>query len=208
MIETAIHAFVTLFVIVDPISVAPIFLVLSERLTMRQRTRVALNATVIATVILIIFAFGGDYLFRVLGISIAAFSIAGGALLFLLAIDMVLVKRTGLRSTTVVEDREAESREDITVFPMAIPLIAGPGAIASILLLMSRAESDPLRQAVTIGVLIAVMAVAAGILIAAGWTVRLLGVTGVNVLSRVFGIILAALAIQFILNGLQASGLG
>ena len=208
MIETAIHAFVTLFVIVDPISVAPIFLVLSERLTMRQRTRVALNATVIATVILIIFAFGGDYLFRVLGISIAAFSIAGGALLFLLAIDMVLVKRTGLRSTTVVEDREAESREDITVFPMAIPLIAGPGAIASILLLMSRAENDPLRQAVTIGVLIAVMAVAAGILIAAGWTVRLLGVTGVNVLSRVFGIILAALAIQFILNGLQASGLG
>ena len=208
MIETAIHAFVTLFVIVDPISVAPIFLVLSERLTMRQRTRVALNATLIATVILIIFAFGGDYLFRVLGISIAAFSIAGGALLFLLAIDMVLVKRTGLRSTTVVEDREAESREDITVFPMAIPLIAGPGAIASILLLMSRAENDPLRQAVTIGVLIAVMAVAAGILIAAGWTVRLLGVTGVNVLSRVFGIILAALAIQFILNGLQASGLG
>ena len=208
MIETAIHAFVTLFVIVDPISVAPIFLVLSERLTLRQRTRVALNATLIATVILIIFAFGGDYLFRVLGISIGAFSIAGGALLFLLAIDMVLVKRTGLRSTTVVEDREAESREDITVFPMAIPLIAGPGAIASILLLMSRAESDPLRQAVTIGVLIAVMAVAAGILIAAGWTVRLLGVTGVNVLSRVFGIILAALAIQFILNGLQASGLG
>lgn len=207
MIETLIHAFVTLFVIVDPISVGAIFLGLSNRFTEAQRRRVALKATLIATVVLLLFAFGGEYLFRMLGISISAFSIAGGALLFLLAIDMVLVKRTGLSSTTVVEDREAESREDITVFPMAIPLIAGPGSMTSMLLLMSRAEDQPLEQAAIVGVLFVVMAVTAGTLGAAGHLVRVLGITGVNVVGRVFGIILAALAIQFILNGIQTSGL-
>jgi len=207
MIDTAVHAFVTLFVIVDPISVGAIFLGLSDRFSAEQRRRVALNATIIATVVLLLFAFGGEYLFRLLGISISAFSIAGGALLFLLAIDMVLAKRTGLRSTTVVEDREAESKDDITVFPLAIPLIAGPGALTSILLLMGQAEPDILKQATVIGVVVVVMALTAVFLRAAGAMVHVLGVTGVNVIGRVFGIILAALAIQYILNGVKSSGL-
>lgn len=207
MIEIAAHAFVTLFVIVDPISVGAIFLGLSDRLTEHQRRHVALNATIIATVVLLLFAFGGEYLFRLLGISISAFSIAGGALLFLLAIDMVLAKRTGLRSTTVSEDREAESKDDITVFPLAIPLIAGPGALTSILLLMGQAEPNLWKQGTVIAVVIVVMALTAVFLRAAGAMVRLLGVTGVNVIGRVFGIILAALAIQYILNGLKSSGL-
>jgi MarC family membrane protein len=207
MIDTAVHAFVTLFVIIDPISVGAIFLGLSDRFSAEQRRRVALNATIIATVVLLLFAFGGEYLFRLLGISISAFSIAGGALLFLLAIDMVLAKRTGLRSTTVVEDREAESKDDITVFPLAIPLIAGPGALTSILLLMGQAEPDILKQATVIGVVVVVMALTAVFLRAAGAMVHVLGVTGVNVIGRVFGIILAALAIQYILNGVKSSGL-
>ena len=206
MIEIAVHAFITLFVIVDPISVGAIFLGLTERHDHAQRRRVAVNATMIATIVLLAFAFGGEYLFRMLGISISAFSIAGGALLFLLAIDMVLAKRTGLRSTTVIEDREAEAREDVTVFPMAIPLIAGPGAMTSILLLMNQTEDDPLKQGAVIAVLVFVMALTVGFLIAAGAMVRVLGVTGVNVIGRVFGIILAALAIQYILNGLQLIG--
>lgn len=207
MIETTVHAFVTLFVIIDPIGVSAIFLGLAGTMPPAERRRVAVHATTIATVVLLIFAFGGDFLFRALGISIPAFSIAGGALLFLLAIDMVFVKRTGLSSTTVIEDREAASRDDITVFPLAIPLLSGPGAMASILLLMGNVEGQPLLQAAVVGVLLAVMALACATLMGAGIVVRLLGITGVNVIGRVFGIIVAALAIQFILNGIERSGL-
>lgn len=207
MIETLVHAFVTLFVIVDPIGVAAIFTGLSGTMPAPERRRVALNGTVIATGVILVFAFAGEYLFRALGISISAFSIAGGALLFLLAINMVLVQRTGLSSTTVSEDREAVSKDDITVFPLAIPLLAGPGALTSILLLMSRVEGNLPAQIGIVGVVLMVMALAAVALMSSSRLVHLLGVTGVNVIGRVFGIILAALAVQFILNGIRTSGL-
>lgn len=207
MIETLTHAFVTLFVIVDPIGVAAIFVGLSGTLPPSERRRVALKGTVIATGVILAFAFAGDYLFHALGISISAFGIAGGALLFLLAINMVLVQRTGLSSTTLSEDREAASKDDITVFPLAIPLLAGPGALTSILLLMNGIEGDLLAQAGLIGVVLVVMGLAAATLMSASQLLRLLGITGVNVIGRVFGIILAALAIQFILNGIKTSGL-
>ncbi len=206
MINTLIHAFVTLFVIADPVGIAPIFLALTMGSDDQYRKRMAVRGTVIATVVLFVFAFGGDYLFRALGVSIPAFSIAGGALLFLLAIDMVLARRTGLRSTTVSEDREAGSKEDISVFPLAIPLIAGPGALTSILLLMERTNHDVMQQAGIIAVLLAVMGTNYIALAYAHHVTRLLGVTGVNVVGRVFGIILAAVAVQFILNGIERSG--
>lgn len=207
MLEALFHAFITLFVIVDPIGVAAVFLSLTAGGDEAFRIRMARRGTVTATVVLLVFAFVGEYLFRLLGITLPAFSIAGGVLLFLLAIDMVLVRRTGLRSTTVSEDREAGAKEDISVFPLAIPLIAGPGALTSILLLMTRTEGTPLLQAAVLAVLLAVMVITYGVLRFAGAMVRYLGVTGVNVVGRVLGIILAALAVQFILNGLAGSRL-
>ena len=126
MIEILFHAFITLLVIVDPVSVGAIFMSLTLGGDAAYRRGMAIRGTAIATGVLLVFAVVGEYLFRALGISLAAFSIAGGVLLFLLAIDMVLVRRTGLRTTTVSEDREAGHKEDISVFPLAIPLIAGP----------------------------------------------------------------------------------
>jgi len=207
MTETLIHAFITLFVIADPFGIAPIFLALTAGSDEPYKKRMAVRGVAIATIVMLVFAFVGDYLFRALGVSIEAFSIAGGALLFLLAIDMVLARRTGLRSTTVSEDREAGSKEDISVFPLAIPLIAGPGALTSILLLMERTNHDVLLQAGVIAVLLIVMGLNYVALSYARYLNRLLGVTGVNVVGRVFGIILAALAVQFIMNGIQRSGL-
>ncbi|MFZ0694910.1 MAG: MarC family protein [Alphaproteobacteria bacterium] len=207
MIDVVVHAFVTLFVIVDPIAVAAIFIGLTQGGDDGYRRRMAVRGTVIAAIVLLVFAFVGEYLFLALGITLPAFSIAGGALLFLLAIDMVLARRSGLRSTTVSEEREADQKEDISVFPLAIPLITGPGALTSVLLLMERNSGNPLRQFAVVGVVVLVMALTYAALIYASKMTRLLGVTGVNVVGRIFGIILAALAVQFILNGLKGSGL-
>jgi multiple antibiotic resistance protein len=207
MAETVFHAFITFFVIVDPIGIGPIFVSLTLGENDAYRRRMAFRGTVIATVVLFAFAFVGEYLFKALGITLAAFSIAGGVLLFLLAIDMVLARRTGLRSTTLSEDREAGHKEDISVFPLAIPLIAGPGALTSVLLLMARSEHEPLLQAAILGVLLVVMVLTLVFLIAATYVMKYLGVTGVNVVSRVLGIILAALAVQLIVDGIRESGL-
>lgn len=207
MAETVFHAFITFFVIVDPIGIGPIFVSLTLGEDDAYRRRMAFRGTVIATVVLFTFAFVGEYLFKALGITLAAFSIAGGVLLFLLAIDMVLARRTGLRSTTLSEDREAGHKEDISVFPLAIPLIAGPGALTSVLLLMARSEHEPLLQAAILGVLLVVMVLTLVFLIAATYVMKYLGVTGVNVVSRVLGIILAALAVQLIVDGIRESGL-
>jgi len=207
MINVVVHAFVTLFVIVDPIAVAAIFIGLTHGGDDSYRRRMAVRGTAIAAIVLLVFAFVGEYLFRALGITLPAFSIAGGALLFLLAIDMVLARRSGLRSTTVSEEREADQKEDISVFPLAIPLITGPGALTSVLLLMEKNSGDLILDVAVVGVVLAVMALTYAALAYATSVTRLLGVTGVNVVGRVFGIILAALAVQFILNGLKGSGL-
>jgi multiple antibiotic resistance protein len=207
MAETVFHAFITFFVIIDPVGIGPVFMGLTLGEDQAHRRRTAVRGTVIATVVLFTFAFVGEPLFRALGITLAAFSIAGGVLLFLLAIDMVLARRTGLRSTTLSEDREAGHKEDISVFPLAIPLIAGPGALTSVLLLMARTEHDPLLQAAVLGVLLVVMLLTLLLLILAAHAVKYLGVTGINVVSRVLGIILAALAVQLIVDGIAATEL-
>ncbi len=207
MINVVVHAFVTLFVIVDPIAVAAIFIGLTQGGDDGYRRHMAVRGTVIAAIVLLVFAFVGQYLFLALGITLPAFSIAGGALLFLLAIDMVLARRSGLRSTTVSEEREADQKEDISVFPLAIPLITGPGALTSVLLLMERTSGNLILQFAVLGVVVVVMALTYAALAYASKMTRLLGITGVNVVGRVFGIILAALAVQFILDGLKGSGL-
>jgi len=203
MFDAAIAAFVTFFVTIDPIGVAPIFVALTGHATAHERRGMALRAPAIAALILLVFAVVGNAFLGWLGVSLAAVRIAGGALLFLLSIDMVLARRSGLRATTAAEDAEAIDREDPTVFPLAIPLIAGPGAITSVILLIGRYQGDVTMQGLVVAVMLAVIGLMLLSLLMAARITRLLGVTGVNVLSRVLGIVLAALAVQLIIDGVD-----
>lgn len=205
MIEQILHDIVALLVIIDPVGSAAIFAALLRGAPEPFRRRVACRATLIAGILILAFAFIGAPLLAALGITLPAFRIAGGVLLFLLAVDMVFARPSGIRYPTAREEEEAEHRADISVFPLAFPLLAGPGALTSIVLLMSRAQS-PLEAAAVILALIVVMAATLALLLSAAQVVRLLGVTGTNVIGRVLGIILAALAAQYVLDGI-AQGL-
>jgi multiple antibiotic resistance protein len=202
MIDTLIASFVTLFVIIDPVGVTPMFVSLTANDTAEARRRIAVRGTAIAAVILFAFALGGEPFLRALGIGLPAFRIAGGILLMLLAIDMVMVRHSGLRVTTESEEDECSHRADVSIFPLAIPLIAGPGALTSVVLLMGKAHGDWALQSATLAVLLVVLALMLVCLITASQVVRVLGQTGVNVLTRVFGMITAALAVQFVIDGL------
>jgi multiple antibiotic resistance protein len=209
MRESLLHAFVTLFVVIDPIGQIGAFVALTHGHSPRERRAMAIRAVLIAAAVLYAFALLGEALLRALGISLPALKIAGGVLLFLLAIDMIfaLDTGTGIRTTTSQELAEAERRRDISVFPLAIPLIAGPGAFTSVTLLVARAEGDPWQLGLLLVLLAAVLGLNLLFLLAATGMMRLLGVTGANVIGRVLGILLAALAVQFVLNGLGESGL-
>jgi multiple antibiotic resistance protein len=164
----------------------------------------AWRGTVIATIILFAFAVSGGGLLRVLGIGVAAFQIAGGLLLFLLAVEMVFARQTGIRSTTERERLESEAKKDISVFPLAVPLIAGPGALTTVLLTVGERGDDPAVIGVVLGVVLLVLSITLTALLLAVHITKLIGETGANVVSRVLGIVLAALAVQFVLDGLTA----
>ena len=202
--DLLLNAFVTLIVVVDPVSLVPIFGALTQQETEAERRRIAIKGVAIAAAVLVVFTLIGNALLSVLGISLSAFRVAGGVLLFLLAIDMVLVRDSGLRSTTVREQAEAAQRQDISVFPLAIPLIGGPGAITTMLLLNGRSDNLWVTFAL-LGVLMAVLALALLSLLLTGRLLKLIGVTGSGVVSRVLGVLLAALAVQFIVDGLRMS---
>lgn len=202
LVELTIYAFVTFFVVLDPVGMGPIFVSITRGETPEWRKTMAIRGTMIAAAILVVFAVVGDFLLRALGVSIAAFRIAGGILLFLAAMDMLFARATPLRRTTEREEAEAESKRDISVFPLAIPLIAGPGGLTSIILLTGRAGGDPLAVGAVMATLAVVLAIMLAVLLAADRVTRLLGETGTNVVSRVLGIILAALAVQFVIDGI------
>lgn len=204
MIELLFDTFIILFVVVDPLGLAPMFAALTRDDTPRQRRRLALRGVLIAGGILVTFVLVGDALLRALGIGVPAFQIAGGVLLFLLAVDMLFARHSGLRSTTEREQREAAQRKDISVFPLAIPLIAGPGALTTVLLMVGEQGDNPAVIGATLVVVVLVLAMALGSLLLSGPLLRLIGETGANVVSRVLGVVLAALAAQYILDGLQA----
>jgi multiple antibiotic resistance protein len=203
MTETLVAAFVTLFVAIEPLSTAAVFASLIADAAPRERRRTALRGVVISAIVLFAFAFGGEPLLGALGIELSAFRIAGGILLLLVSIDMVMARPSGLRAATPGELEESGTRQDISVFPLAIPLIAGPGALTAIVLLMSEGAGNIALQAAIVAVLLAILAVTLLCLLAAAQIVRLLGETGVNVVSRVSGIILAALAVQFVIDGVR-----
>ena len=205
MLETVITAFVTFFVVIDPIGMVPLFMTVAAGLDPDSRRAAALKGTFAAAVILVLAGFVGEVALRSLGISIAAFRIAGGVLLLLLAVDMVFARHSGLRSTTADEESESEHRTDIAYVPLAVPLVAGPGAFASVILLMNRAGGEIEAQAAVMSMLLVVMVILAVTLLAATKLMDWLGVTGINVMGRVFGIVLAALSIQLVVDGLNES---
>lgn len=201
MIELAYTAFVILFVVIDPVGIAPMFAGLTAGESEAERRKTALKGVCIAGLVLLLFTLTGHAVLSYLNVQTASFSIAGGILLFLLAIDMVLVRDSGLRSTTFREQAEAKTKTDISVFPLAIPMIAGPGSLTTILLLQDKGVYT-VETVIILTVLFAVLVLTYLMLLLAVRITRALGETGANVITRLFGIILAALATQFILNGL------
>jgi len=206
MIETAILALATFFATIGPIDVAAVFAALTATGTQEYKRSMAIRATLIATVILVAFALIGEFLLSSLGISLAALRTAGGILLLLMGIDMVFARSSGGTSTTDEEEREAISKQDISIFPIATPLIAGPGAMGAAILLMANAEGDITRQAIVIASLLAILLLTGIALLLASKIHQLLGVTGMHVISRIMGVLLSALAVQFIFDGIKQSG--
>ncbi len=203
MQEFVFNAFMTLLVVVDPLGLAPIFAALTRDFSEKRKRESALRGTLLGTAILFLFALAGDVLLEALGIGLPAFRIAGGALLFLLALDMVLARPSGMRASTVREQEEESYQQDISVFPLAIPLLAGPGAITTVLL--HTGGSNTTEVALFMVVLLLVLLLTLTSLLLAPRVMCLFGETGANVLSRVLGVLLAALAVQFVLDGLKSS---
>jgi multiple antibiotic resistance protein len=203
MIELFVSSFITFFVVIDPPGCAPIFAGLTAGAGAAHRRAMAVRAVLVAAAILLGFALFGEALLRALGISLNAFRIAGGIMLFLIALEMVFEKRTERR-----EDRAEKMRPDeltdISVFPMAMPMIAGPGSIASVMLLMSQ-NNGLQRSAVVLAAMFAILGIMLLSLLAAGPLMRLVGAKIEAVISRLLGVLLAALAAQFVIDGIRAS---
>lgn len=199
MLDTAflITAFVTMFVVIDPIGLTPVFLALTQGITAQIRRAIAIRACALAMVFLIAFAVGGEAVLGFIGISMPAFRVAGGALLFLTALEMLFERRAKRR-----EDQGETSPDDPSVFPLALPLISGPGAIASVILLTGQRPGVE-GLAMVLGVTALVIGTCLALFLASGVIERALGRTGVNVVTRLLGMLLAALAVQFILDGLR-----
>ena len=204
MIELFGSALVTFLVIIDPPGCAPIFAGLTKGASAAHRRAMAIRASIVAWAILMFFALLGEPLLRTLGISLSAFRLAGGIMLFMIALDMVFERRTERREERARGIEGTPQAEDISVFPMAIPMIAGPGSIASVMLLTSRAEglAQDLTVLVAMTVVILLTMVA---LLAAGPLMRLIGAKLEAMITRILGVILAALAAQFVLDGLERS---
>ncbi|HSD69118.1 MAG TPA: MarC family protein [Woeseiaceae bacterium] len=207
MLDTAILAFTTLFATIGPLDVAAMFAVLTAKDTPKLRMRTALRSTLVATVILLLFALLGEIMLRSLGISLAALRIGGGILLLLIGIEMAFAISSGATTTTEAETQEAATRQDIAVFPLATPLIAGPGAMGAIILLMAGTDGVFLLQIAVIATLLLMLLLTLASMLLATHIYRVLGVTGMHVISRVMGVLLSALAVQFILDGIEQSGL-
>ncbi|MFL6829765.1 MAG: MarC family protein, partial [Sphingomicrobium sp.] len=195
---------VTFLVIIDPPGCAPIFAGLTRGASPAERRSMAIRACVVAWIILMFFALLGRPMLHSLGISLASFRIAGGIMLFMIALDMVFERRTQRRENRAHSIEGTPQAEDISVFPMAMPMIAGPGSIASAMLWVSRAET-PLYTAVVLVAITVVMLMTLATLLAAGPLMRLIGERIETVITRILGVILAALAAQFIVDGLKQS---
>lgn len=201
-ITTLITIFAALFIVLDPFALVPLFLAMTRGMSAHRRRTVALHSCLTAAILLCLFGAFGEAILQFIGISMPAFRIAGGVLLFLTALDMLFERRTKRRENQA----EAEEHDDPSIFPLAIPLIAGPGAIATIILLTGEYEGY-LGLAWVLGVMLFVMCIVFVAFLSATLLERVLGKTGINVVTRVLGMLLAALAVQFVIDGLLGIGL-
>ncbi|MCZ8173199.1 MAG: MarC family protein [Brevundimonas sp.] len=204
MAELFLSAFIALFVVIDPPGCAPIYAGLTSGANQAQRRSMAIRACFIATIILLIFAVFGEDLLGALHIELDSFRIAGGIMLFLIALDMVFEKRTQRREERAEKVKATPEIEDVSVFPMAMPMIAGPGSIATVMLLTARANGTE-ETLVVLGALAAVMLLTLLALIAAGPLMKVLGARVEAVITRLLGVLLAALAAQYVIDGLKAT---
>jgi multiple antibiotic resistance protein len=204
VIELFTTAFITLAVIIDPPGCAPIFASLTAGTEAAHRRMMAIRSAAVAWAILVFFALLGEPLLRTLGISLSAFRLAGGIMLFIIALEMVFEKRTERREERAEEIKGTPEAEDISVFPMAIPMIAGPGSIASIMLLTARADGL-VEDVIVLAALTSVLVLTLVALLAAGPLMKLIGAKLEAMITRILGVILAALAAQFVLDGLERS---
>lgn len=202
--ETFLSAFVTLFVVIDPPGCAPIYAGLTKGASPAQARSMALRAVGIASLILLVFALFGEELLNALHIELNSFRIAGGLMLFFIAFDMVFEKRTQRREERAEKVAQTPEIEDVSVFPMAMPMLAGPGAIAAMMLLMNEARGLP-QSLEVLAALALVMAITAAALVAAGPMIRLLGDKVEAVITRLLGVLLSALAAQYVIDGLKGS---
>lgn len=206
MIEPWLKFFVVFFVVVEPVSLVPLFAGLTQGASAAYRRRMAVKAVLVAGGIVVLFALSGAAFLGVMGISIDAFRIFGGLLLFLVALEMVFARESGTR-TTSSEQEESRRRDDISVFPLAFPFLAGPGALTTILLWFG--PVSPTQQPVLFAGLLAgaaaVLAISLVMMLAAERLMGVLGVTGANVANRLLGVVLGALAVQFVIDGLRAA---
>ncbi len=204
MIETSflITTFATLFVVINPAGLVPLFIALTRGMDSHSRRAMAQRACIIGAILLLIFGLAGESLLGFIGITMPAFRIGGGILLFLTALDMLFDRRTPLR-----EGQQADENQDPSVFPLATPLIAGPGAIASIILLVGQSGTGWIGTAAVLGLMIVMVFVTFLFLLASPPLERLLGRTGTNVITRLLGMLLAALSVQFVIDGIKGTGL-
>jgi len=207
MLESATVAFTTFFATIGPLDVAMMFAALTADDTAQHKRAMAIRGTLTATIILVVFALVGEKLLVLLGISLAAMRTAGGILLLLIGIEMVFARSSGAVTTTEKESREAELKKDISIFPLATPLIAGPGAMGAAILLTANEEGDIAGIVIIIACLLAVLLFTFIALLVAGKIQHLLGVIGMQVVTRVMGVLLAALAVQFMFDGIRQSGI-
>ncbi|ONF95797.1 MarC family protein [Sphingomonas jeddahensis] len=202
MLELFVSSLITFFVVIDPPGCAPIYAGLTAGAGPVQRRAMAVRAIVVSSLILLVFALFGEPLLHGLGIELASFRIAGGIMLFLIALEMVFEKRTQRREDRAAKVTEEEA-EDVSIFPMAMPMIAGPGSIATVMLLMGR--SNGLEQTlVVLAAMGTILLLTLAALLAAGPLMRLLGHKIEAVITRLLGVLLAALAVQFVIDGIQA----
>jgi multiple antibiotic resistance protein len=204
MTELFISAFVTFFVVIDPPGCAPIFSSLTAGSDAAHRRAMAIRSVLVASGILFVFAIFGEDLLGALGISLDAFRVAGGIMLFLIALDMVFEKRTERRENRAQDVKDNPEHEDISIFPMAIPMIAGPGSIASVMLLMAKSNGIT-ESLIVLSALGAMLVLTLISLLLAGPLMKLLGYRVEAMITRILGVVLAALAAQFVIDGIKAS---
>jgi multiple antibiotic resistance protein len=206
MLETALKSFTTFFATIGPIEAAVLFATLTPKMARNERRQIALRATFIATIILAFFTLLGGPVLAQLGVSLPALQTAGGIVLLLIALDMIF-SSPGASKLSAMEGEEAQSRDDVAVFPLATPLLAGPGAMSAGILLAANTRGEALEIAIVGAALAAVMMITLALLTLAHELNRMLSLTAQRVLMRVFGILLAAIAVQAVFNGIRGSGL-